>query len=104
MGNCHRAIALTGAFCTAVAAGIDGTVVSDVVRPEARQRGLVRIAHGAGVIEIGMKVEQRPNGPQAVSVSAFRTARRVMTGQVYVPTHYLTGTAWFQRQPVGATG
>jgi 2-methylaconitate cis-trans-isomerase PrpF len=104
MGNCHRAIALTGAFCTSVAAAVDGTVVADVVRPAARDRGLVRIGHGAGVIDIGMKVEQRADGPQAISVSAFRTARRVMSGQVYVPERYLAGTAWFQRQPVGAAG
>ena len=102
MGNCHRAIALTGAMCTAVAAAIDDTVVAEVVRPSARGRGLVRIGHGAGVIEIGMKVEPSPAGPQALSVSAFRTARRIMDGWVYVPERYLKGEAWFQRQPVGA--
>ena len=103
MGKCHRAIALTGAMCTAVAAGIDGTVVADVVRPSAREQGLVRIGHGAGVIEIGMKVEQTASGPEAISASAFRTARRVMDGYVYVPERYLRGAAWFQRQAVGAT-
>jgi 2-methylaconitate cis-trans-isomerase PrpF len=100
MGNCHRAMALTGAMCTAVAAAVDGTVVSEVVRPSARERGLVRIGHGAGVLEIGMRVEQRPDGPHALSASAFRTARRVMDGFVYVPERYLRGQAWFQRQPV----
>jgi len=95
MGNCHRAIALTGAFCTAVAAAVDGTMVAEVVRPAARERGLVRIGHGAGILEIGMNVEQRPDGPYAVSVSAFRTARRVMDGYVYVPERYLKGEAWW---------
>jgi 2-methylaconitate cis-trans-isomerase PrpF len=102
MGNCHRAIALTGASCTSVAAAIEGTVVAEAVDPAARERGLVRIGHGAGVIEIGVKVEANPDGPHAVSVSAFRTARRIMDGHVYVPERYLKGQAWFQRQPVGA--
>jgi 2-methylaconitate cis-trans-isomerase PrpF len=102
MGKCHRAIALTVALCTAVAAAIDDTVVAECVRPEARERGLVRIGHGAGVIEIGMKVEQAPDGPHAISVSAFRTARRIMDGWVYVPERYLKGEAWFQRQLVRA--
>lgn len=98
MGTCHRAIALTGALCTAVAAAIEGSVVAEVVRPTARARGLVRIGHGAGVIEVGMKVERRPEGWHAISASAFRTARRIMDGYVYVPERYLRGQAWFQRQ------
>ena len=102
MGNAHRAIPLTGAFCSAVAAAIDGTVVADVARPGLRERGLVRIAHGAGVIEIGVNVQRRPDGWHAASVSAFRTARRVMDGSVYVPERYLQGRAWFQREAVGA--
>jgi len=102
MDKCHRAIALTGAFCTSVAAAIERTVVADCVRPEARDRGLVRIGHGAGVIDIGVKVERYPEGWRALSVSAFRTARRIMDGYVYVPEQYLRGTAWFQRQPVAA--
>lgn len=95
MGNCHRAMALTASMCTAVAAAIDGTVVAEAVRPAARERGLVRIGHGAGVIEIGMKVEQTADGPRAISASAFRTARRIMQGWVYVPERYLRGEAWW---------
>jgi methylitaconate Delta-isomerase len=102
MGNCHRAIALTGAFCTAVAAAVDGSVVAESVRPEARERGSVRIGHGAGIIEIGMSVERRAEGWHAASVSAFRTARRIMDGHVYVPERYLRGTAWFQSRPAVA--
>jgi 2-methylaconitate cis-trans-isomerase PrpF len=102
MGNAHRAIPLTCAFCTSVAASIDGTVVAEVARPGRREQGLVRIAHGAGVIEIGTRVERQPAGWHAVSVSAFRTARRVMDGSVYVPERYLQGRAWFQREAVGA--
>jgi 2-methylaconitate isomerase len=102
MGRCHRAIALTAALCTAVAAGVDGTVVAATSRPSARERGLIRIGHGAGVIEIGMKVEQRPDGPHAISASAFRTSRRIMDGYVYVPERYLKGRAWFQRHLAGA--
>ena len=102
MGNAHRAIALTGALCSAVAAAVPGSVVYDAVRPAARDRGLVLIGHGAGILDVGMKVEQRPDGPHAVSVSAFRTSRRVMDGHVYVPERFLQGRAWFQRELVGA--
>ena len=102
MGNAHRAIALTGGLCSAVAAAIEGTVVAEAAGPNVRERGLVRIGHGAGVLEIGTKVERRPTGWHAVSVSAFRTARRVMDGYVYVPERYLQGRAWFQREAIAA--
>ncbi|MDP8922990.1 MAG: hypothetical protein M3O34_08965 [Chloroflexota bacterium] len=97
MGKTHRTMAGTGAFCTAVAAAIEGTVVHEVTRPGVGGRGEVRIGHPAGVLDIGVAVEMGPDGPYARSVSTFRTARRIMDGQVYVPSRYLDGTAWFRR-------
>ena len=45
---------------------------------------------------LGVKAEKRPEGWHAVSVSTFRTARRIMDGRIYVPSKYLDGTAFFQ--------
>jgi 2-methylaconitate cis-trans-isomerase PrpF len=97
MGKTHRTMAGTAAFCTAVAAAIEGTVAHEVARPGAGARGEVRIGHPAGALDIGVSVENRPDGPYARSVSTFRTARRIMDGHIYVPSRYLDGTAWFQR-------
>jgi 2-methylaconitate cis-trans-isomerase PrpF len=96
MGKCHRTMAGTAAICTAVAAAIEGSVVHEVTRAGAGADGEVRIGHGAGVLDIGVKAERRPEGWHVVSVSTFRTARRIMDGRVYVPSKYLDGTAWFQ--------
>lgn len=101
MGKCHRTMAGTAAICTAVAAAIEGSVVHEVTRAGAGAAGEVRIGHGAGVLDIGVKAEKRPEGWHVVSVSTFRTARRIMDGHVYVPSRYLDGTAWFQ-QPAEA--
>jgi 2-methylaconitate cis-trans-isomerase PrpF len=95
MGKCHRTMAGTAAICTAVAAAIEGTVVHEVARPGAGAAGEVRVGHGAGVLDIGVKAERRPEGWHVVSVSTFRTARRIMDGRVYVPSRYLDGTAWY---------
>lgn len=103
MGKCHRTMAGTGAICTAVAAAIEGTVVHEVTRAGAGAAGEVRIGHGAGVLDIGVKAERRPEGWHVVSVSTFRTARRIMDGHIYVPTRYLDGTAWFQQPAAAAT-
>jgi methylitaconate Delta-isomerase len=97
MGKCHRTMAGTAAICTAVAAAIEGTVVHEVARAGAGAAGEVRIGHGAGVLDIGVKAERRPEGWHVVSVSTFRSARRIMDGHVYVPSRYLDGTAWYQQ-------
>jgi 2-methylaconitate cis-trans-isomerase PrpF len=95
MGKCHRTLAGTAGVCTSVAAAIEGTVVHEVTRPGAGTSGEVRIGHGAGAIDIGVKAERRPEGWHVVSVSTFRTARRIMDGRIYVPSRYLDGTAWY---------
>jgi hypothetical protein len=99
MGKCHRTMAGTAAICTAVAAAIEGTVVHEVTRAGASAAGEVRIGHGAGVLDIGVKAERRPEGWHVVSVSTFR----IMDGWIYVPTRYLDGTAWFQQPSEAAT-
>ena len=95
MGKCHRTLAGTAGICTSVAAAIEGTVVHEVTRPGAGTSGEVRIGHGAGAIDIGVKAERRPEGWHVVSVSTFRSARRIMDGRIYVPSRYLDGTAWY---------
>ncbi|MFN8633717.1 MAG: PrpF domain-containing protein [Chloroflexota bacterium] len=105
MSKCHRTLAGTAGICTSVAAAVEGTVVHEVARAGSGTSGEVRIGHGAGVIDIGVKAEQRPEGWHAISVSTFRTARRIMDGRIYVPSKYLEGTAWFQlpaREPAAA--
>ena len=96
MSKCHRTLAGTAGICTSVAAAIEGSVVHEVTRAGAGISGEVRIGHGAGAIDIGVKAELRPEGWHVESVSTFRTARRIMDGRIYVPSKYLNGTAFFQ--------
>jgi 2-methylaconitate cis-trans-isomerase PrpF len=103
MGKCHRTLAGTAGICTSVAAAFEGTVVHEVTRAGAGTSGEVRIGHGAGCIDIGVKAEKRPEGWHAVSVSTFRTARRIMDGRIYVPSKYLDGTSFFQTPAEPAT-
>lgn len=103
MGKCHRTLAGTAGICTSVAAAIEGSIPHEVTRPGAGTSGVVRIGHGAGAIDIGVKAERRPEGWHAISVSTFRSARRIMDGRIYVPSKYLDGTAWFQTPAEPAT-
>ena len=80
----HKTYAGTGTTCTGVAAKIPGTIVHQMVS-EPDSELLVRIGHPAGVIGIESKVDDLHVERAAIS----RTARRIMDGQVYVPTEKL---------------
>jgi len=86
MGKIHRAVALTGAMCLAVAAHIEGTVVQEVARAPASSPGGfspgqdVRIGHPSGVLPLAALVRDGV----AEKVVVYRTARRLFEGYVRV--------------------
>lgn len=82
MGNCHRAFALTGAMCLAVASRIDGTVVHECARKNPQE---IRLGHPSGVLPLDAAVSTRNGEPYAERVTVFRTARRLMEGFVRIP-------------------
>jgi 2-methylaconitate cis-trans-isomerase PrpF len=82
MGNAHRAFPLTSAMCLAVAARIDGTVVSECV---SGREGDLRLGHPSGVLPIAAAVGRKDGAPWAEQVTVYRTARRLMEGYVRVP-------------------
>lgn len=84
MGRLHRSYALSGAICTAVAAAIPGTLVSQVARPGSPDDE-IRIAHPSGVLPMTARVERDGDGWAVPVVSGYRTGRRLMAGEVLVP-------------------
>lgn len=86
MGKAHLAIPLTGALCTAVAAGVPGTVVADLARAVAPGEPL-RIGTASGVVPAFADVVDGPEGRHARSASILRTARTLMEGTVFAPAH-----------------
>ncbi len=82
MGKTHRAFALTGAMCLAVAARIPGTVAHEAARSS---EGDIRLGHPSGVQTVNAVVSNTPEGPRVEKVIVYRTARRLMEGMVCVP-------------------
>jgi methylitaconate Delta-isomerase len=80
----HKAYAVTGAICTGAAARTPGTVVNEVFRAPADQRG-IRIGHPAGILTVEMQVEPRGDELMLTRAAFERTARPIMDGYVYVP-------------------
>ena len=80
--NCHRALAATGAIGLASACALPGSVAFDLAPVQGA--ALVRLEHPGGQIEVSLEcAEDEP--PEAMRASLIRTARRLFTGEVFVP-------------------
>jgi 2-methylaconitate isomerase len=85
MGSLHRSYAVTGGIATAAAAALPGSVVHGVTRPGTPSEE-IRVGHPSGVLPVGARVVQGPDGPRCEVGIAYRTARLLMDGAVFVPT------------------
>jgi 2-methylaconitate cis-trans-isomerase PrpF len=86
-GNTHRALPLTGALCTAVAARMDGSLVHRMTRPAADPDADLRILQPSGVLPVACAVRRsNADGGWVVEQAAvYRTQRRLFEGRVLVP-------------------
>ncbi len=82
MERVHRAVTLTGAMCIGVACRIEGTLAHALATPIAGDE--VRVGNPSGVVSVGAEVARSPAW-HAKSAVVFRTARRLMQGEVAVP-------------------
>jgi len=85
MGTLHKSYAVSGGVATVGAAMVPGTVVHDLLKPEAREKKMLKIGHPGGIIEVGAIME-KVNGEISYREAVLgRTARRLMEGYVLVP-------------------
>lgn len=85
MEQAHRAVTLTGAMCVGVAARITGTLAAEALRP-GHGGDEIRVGNPSGLVSVGARVVQGMDGWRAENATVFRTARRLMQGEVAVPT------------------
>ena len=83
MERFHRTYPTSVSMATAVAARIDGTLVSEAAMGAGP--GPVRIGHPAGVMQIDCTVEPDGERWRVPTVTTYRTARRIMEGNVLIP-------------------
>jgi 2-methylaconitate isomerase len=83
-GQPHRALPVTSSLCTAVAARITGTLVSEALLAD--PAGSIRIGMPSGILTVGADVTRDAAGTWTAHSGAFyRTARRLFDGRIYVP-------------------
>lgn len=90
MQRAHKAIPGTGGLNLGVATQIAGTIPNRLSKP-ANAAGEVRVANPSGLVSVGAVVRQMDGVWTAESAVLFRTARRLMQGEVAIPA--LDGTS-----------
>lgn len=84
MQRAHKAIPGTGGLNLGVATQIAGTIPNRFSKP-ANAAGEVRVANPSGLVSVGAVVRQAEGKWTADSAVLFRTARRLMQGEVAIP-------------------
>jgi hypothetical protein len=84
MQRAHRAIPGVGALNLGVATQIAGTIPGRLSRP-ASDTGEVRVGNPSGLVSVGATVRGVDGAWTADSAVLFRTARRLMQGEVAIP-------------------
>lgn len=93
MGAPHPAIQMTGAVCVAAAAAVRGTVVQEIVEESRRRSGRaglgseIVIGHASGTITVSSQTEVKGGEVVIRSGNVYRTARRLMEGNVLYLDH-----------------
>lgn len=88
MGKMHKTFAITAGIPAAIGAVLPNSVVNQVVaggKPVPADKEIV-IGHPSGMMDVKVEARFDKNGPHIVSCTVGRTARKIMDGQVYVPT------------------
>jgi 2-methylaconitate cis-trans-isomerase PrpF len=78
----HKALAVTGAVCTAVACAVPGSIVAEVVGKPLQE---ARLGHPSGVLRVASRIRTGANGETLIeSAQIERTARLIMDGTLFV--------------------
>lgn len=75
----HRAIPLTAALTTAVAARIPGTLVEQLLAPEPVMEGAITIGHASGRLQVDATMDETDKNIP-VKATVYRTAKRLFEG------------------------
>jgi 2-methylaconitate cis-trans-isomerase PrpF len=98
----HRAVPLTVALTTAVAARIPGTIVEQLLAPDPVVKDAITIGHASGRIQVNATMHPK-NSLIPLSATVFRTAKRIFLGHVYwVPeSNPILSTRTLERHSLG---
>lgn len=80
MGKPHPTIQMTGTVCVGAAAAVPGTVVNAIIQGKQD----IIISHACGTMMVRGQVQMKGGEVSILSGSVFRTARRLMEGNIMI--------------------
>jgi 4-oxalomesaconate tautomerase len=83
----HEAIGVLGAVSVATACVIPGSVAATVAKVGAGEPQRLDIEHPTGFFTVDMEVAAKGNSVEVKRSALLRTARKLMRGEVFVPSH-----------------
>jgi 4-oxalomesaconate tautomerase len=89
--SCHAAHAVTGAIAVATASVIEGSVAESLADTAPSESQTVSIEHPSGQIDLVLDVEGSGESLVVRSAGLVRTARRILSGDLYIPASILGG-------------
>jgi 4-oxalomesaconate tautomerase len=83
----HKAVGVFGAVSVATACVLPGSVATGVARMDQKATGArsIEVEHPTGFFSVSTQIEMEDGVPVVRSAALLRTARKLMTGEVYVP-------------------
>jgi 4-oxalomesaconate tautomerase len=87
--TCHAAHAVTGGLCLAAACVLPGSVTEGIAVLPPGPRRMIIIEHPSGTLETEFELATEGDTPVIRRAAFVRTARKIMSGLVYVP-----GSVW----------
>jgi 4-oxalomesaconate tautomerase len=89
----HEAIGVLGAVSVATACALPDSVAADVAQLDSTPGPKrIEIEHPTGFFTVDMDVTMGPTGPHVARAALLRTARKLMQGQVFVPSTVWSGS------------
>jgi hypothetical protein len=91
LGKCHDSMAGSGSMCSGAVSRVSGSVLNKVLKTDVANSESLRIGHPLGVMRVKVKPHAQAQSPQLSfeTLSFPRTARRLMQGEVLVPSDFL---------------
>lgn len=85
---CHRSIGVLGAVTVASACVLPGTLAHDIAKRETGSARSIRVEHPSGSFEVRLQLDEQAQPEQMIrQAGVVRTARTLMRGQAFVPSH-----------------
>lgn len=83
--TCHPTHAVTGAICVSYCSVLKGSVAEGLAVVSHASPQIINIEHPAGKIAVELVTKQESSGMVFASAGVIRTARLLMSGEVYLP-------------------